>query len=37
MRLSSKLAAALTVALTVALAPAGAVVPPKGGEAVDSK
>jgi photosystem II stability/assembly factor-like uncharacterized protein len=37
MRLSSKLAAALTVALTVALAPAGAVVPPKGGEAVKSK
>ena len=37
MRRSSKLAAALTVALTVALAPAGAVVPPKGGEAVKSK
>jgi photosystem II stability/assembly factor-like uncharacterized protein len=37
MRLSSKLAAALTVALTVALAPAGAVVPPKGGEAVKSR
>ena len=38
MRSSSKLAAALTVALTAALlAPAGAVVPPKGGEAVKSK
>jgi len=38
MRRSSKLAAALTVALTAALlAPAGAVVPPKGGEAVKSR
>ncbi|MEQ1866875.1 MAG: YCF48-related protein [Micropepsaceae bacterium] len=37
MRSSSKLAAALTVALTAALLPAGAVVPPKGGEAVKSK
>ena len=37
MRLSSKLAAATVVALAVVLAPAGAVVPPKGGEAVKSK
>jgi photosystem II stability/assembly factor-like uncharacterized protein len=38
MRRTSKLAAALTLALTAALlAPAGAVVPPKGGEAVQSR
>jgi photosystem II stability/assembly factor-like uncharacterized protein len=37
MRSSSKFAAAVVTALTVALAPAGAVVPPKGGEAVKSK
>ena len=37
MRSSSKLAAAVVAALTVVLSPAGAVVPPKGGEAVQTK
>jgi photosystem II stability/assembly factor-like uncharacterized protein len=37
MRSSSKLAAAVVAALTIVLAPAGAVVPPKGGEAVQTK